>query len=42
MYQSIIVDLLSHHQFVLHRLCKDNLTAIGRVRHLHIRKEDAR
>jgi hypothetical protein len=42
MYQFIIVNLLSHYQFVLHRLCKNNLTAIGRVGHLHVRKEDAR
>lgn len=42
MYQCIIGDLLSHHQFVLHRLEKDNLTTIGRVWHLHVRKEDAR
>jgi hypothetical protein len=41
MYQCIIVDLLSHHQFVLHQLGKDNLTAIGRVWHLHLRKEGA-
>jgi len=42
MYQCIIVDLLSHHQFVLHGFCKDNLTATGRVWHLHVGKEGAR
>jgi hypothetical protein len=42
MYQCIIVDVLSHHQFVLHQLCKDNVTVTSRVWHLHVRKEDAR
>ena len=42
MYQCIIEDLLSHHQFVLQQLGKDNVTATGRVWRLHIRKEDAR
>ena len=42
MYQSIIVTLSSHHQFVFSKRCKDNSTATGRVWHLHVGKEAAR
>jgi hypothetical protein len=42
MHQSIIVDLLVHHQFVFSEPCQDNATATGRVWHLHVRKEGAR
>jgi hypothetical protein len=41
MYQFIIVDLLSHHQFVAYGPCKYNLTATSRMWHLHVRKEGA-
>jgi acyl-coenzyme A thioesterase PaaI-like protein len=41
MYQSIIVTLSLHHQFIFSRRCKDNLTAISRAWHLHVRKEGA-
>ena len=42
MHQSTIVTLLLHHQFVCSEPWKNNLTATGRVWHLHMRKEGAR
>jgi hypothetical protein len=42
MYQSIIVALSSHHQFVLHRPCKYKLSATGGARRLQAQKEGAR
>ena len=41
MYQFSIVTLLSHHQFVLHRLGKDTLTITSRAWHLQSRREGA-